>query len=65
MVERNDFFVPGRGMQQHESGLVSEDVWLDMVDACRHEAKLDYLAKRTGEVQLSRGRHHKPAEASQ
>lgn len=58
MVERPDFFhVLGRGMQQEESGLESEDVWDYMVEALRNEWIKDLLTE--DDEPITRGRHHK------
>lgn len=53
MVERDDFFQPGRGMRQEESGLVSHDIWHSMVAALRAA----WLRDRAEGI-ASRGQHH-------
>lgn len=58
MVERDDFFAPGHGMVQAESGLVSVDVWDAMVAALRTE---DIRDRYGSPWALSRGRHHRRA----
>lgn len=56
MVWRDDFFDHGSPMTQDESGLVSEDIWWEMVDRLQRSWFRDV---RHGVS--SRGRHHAAA----
>jgi hypothetical protein len=63
MLERDDFGVIP--MTQEESGLVSEDIWDEMVARLRDEFWTDFAIRVgesgwRGQQLLSRGRHHVP-----